>query len=338
MSGKVLPLLKTPPVIGYQHHAYVLGILLAADNESILWFYNNYIQLEYTPHDRCHFNFYRAPWESLPFFEYEFISKSTLTRHGISIHDYIADKIENGYYIIADLDEFYIPCRIPHNKNHYYHDNLIFGYDRIHENYDIIGFTDDRQYSCTKVDYESLEAALFSNEKSEFGTVPRPIIFALRKKRDYKFAIDIALICDLMSDYLNSGDTSCRYRFYDASSDGRIFGINACRELSSVLENYLTDSREIDIRPFQILWEHKKSMSSRIQYLYSNNFVNDIKDILEGCKCLEKKALAIRNTVLMFEITKNPKIIPGVIAELNSIIIEEMEILKQFLISMKVQN
>jgi len=48
-----------------------------------------------------------------------------------------------GYYVDIHLDQYYLPKddEYGHESVHFYHDTLVFGYDREQKTFDILGYT-----------------------------------------------------------------------------------------------------------------------------------------------------------------------------------------------------
>ena len=47
--------------------------------------------------------------------------------------------IDRGYYIYMELNEYYIPNRPAYKNHNFYHDLLIYGYNKSNQNHDAAG-------------------------------------------------------------------------------------------------------------------------------------------------------------------------------------------------------
>ena len=119
---------KSPPIMGYLHHAYLLSIAMNYP-DLIPWYYSNYIQLYYFATSTNKIDFYVnfSIFEKCPFLTYEYIDKETVINN-----DYISiinSYLSNGYYLCTHLDEFYIPGKGSYKKSTFNHECLIYGCD-----------------------------------------------------------------------------------------------------------------------------------------------------------------------------------------------------------------
>jgi hypothetical protein len=74
---------------------------------------------------------------------------------------------------------------------------------------------------------------------------------------------------------------------------------------------------ECDIRIPHLLWEHKKTMVSRIEYLIENKYLDNSSEILTTYIELQNTAIQIRNIILKYYRIKNKKLIETVIDSLE---------------------
>lgn len=325
-----LPFELNVPVKGYQHHAYLLGVLFATDPQAMIWVYNYFVQLQYNIYNKkCSFNFYKGEVE-FPrlFFDSECINKAALLDFHIPITEFIKYKIENGYYIRFKLDGYYLPNQRAYQKEHFWHDILIYGYaDGI---FQTAGYDAQMRYGTAIISEDILKAAFYSKFCSENSSPGKDIVLFRRCLSGRKLDIDVMLIYDQLFDYIYSGNTAERYGFYDLTGGKKIFGLRACEQLKTLLRGYY-----IDIRPFHILWEHKVCMQARLQFLSDSGFISHNKKEIELYQKLVNDALLIRNGILKVTVKYDVESVKHIQNMLDTLIYEEKCLLTSILEEMK---
>lgn len=317
MQNIILPLNLDPPIKGYQHHAYKLGVLLAEDDKYMNFLYNRYIQLQYIPKNTCGFNFYCGVWEfPFFFFESEYIQMSTLAALKVSVLDYIWEKLSMGYYVLCDFDEYYVRGKKSYMKMHFIHDTLIYG----SENgcFILAGYDESNHYGVQKIANEDFEKAFWSDYDEKKKDRRGRIIAFKRKPRTED--ININLISSLLYDYINSCNTATRNYFYDISGENNLFGLAACKKLKESIYE------KIDVRFFHIFWEHKDLMQKRVRHLINLGYIKEYRD--EAYREIVHKALILRNIAIKLHIRDSEKEKERAVNLIESINNSEKEILE----------
>jgi len=270
MKSNTLPLIESPPIVTYQHHAFYLGILFT-DKKSLPWFVSNYINLIYDRREKLKINFVLGEeYFDMDCFTYNKIGYdlSLDIFNSNELTEIIKRMIDGGYYVLGAFDEFFVPNRFASGKYHHAHDFLLYGYDDDDMSFQIIGYTDKNTYKKGQLPFNELKSALYSVR-------PNWVNF-FKIKEDYDFIFDSHQVKKLLFDYLHSkasyGHDPC-----DACS----FGINATLDFVNELDDNLN---LFDLRYFRLFWEHKKCMISRLEYLHENRYLPDnsvINDYLE---------------------------------------------------------
>ena len=343
MVEKILPY-KIPPVYAYLHHAYTLGVLLCyADTEQ--WFSGNYIQL------MCNTDFSKELWfdffvgdnyGGLPWFNYHIFDKSILNISENGLHEFVQYSINQGYYLHLYLDEYYLPCRPFYHSTHFTHCNLIYGYDCENENYHVAGFNNKMNFALSTISFTQF-AGSFGAENTDLNNVRAYKNFLFKKKKITRYDFEMSKTIDILNDYLLSRNCSEKPGlYYDLDSDLRFTYLNIAAHLKDqvfglgvydCLINYLDSrmSREIDIRAFHCLWEHKKCMLLRIMYLGSRGYLKDYYPVYNEYEEITNIALHVRNLALKYSITENVNTIKRVINMLKEIHERELSLIPNLL-------
>ncbi|BCJ95338.1 hypothetical protein acsn021_29070 [Anaerocolumna cellulosilytica] len=300
------------PIKVYQHHAYTLGILLNSEKE-YMWLYNNYIQLAFTKSlGWDSFNFYMDYITHQPVFTREHLSDSLLKSNHIKALDYIFNALNEGKYVLACVDEFYIPNRRAYQKFNYVHDILIYGYDDELMEFEVAGYDDRMNYSITKVPYKNMELS-----KPQY-------IDILSVNSKYPFEMNIKSILLQLKQYINEIDNLLLGDMYRSD---RTYGIEACLDILDMYKEEFRLNHLCDIRPIYLLVEHKECMYKRIELInkiYNIKPEEDYYYIVEGF-------LILKNLLLKYNYTQSDRSIDVFVEKFHKYIMEEKRYLNTYI-------
>lgn len=332
MAQKKLPF-KLPPIQSYLFHTFRLGIIWDRV-ECLPWFYSNYIQLlcQETPSDgqnQFHFDFFPmyynhvdVPWLYGP----HFFDKDTVFNCNIDINQLIIQYIDRDYYLYAVVDEFFIPNRSSYQTRHYYHDNLVYGYDTERKMFNIAGF-DDRflRVSESEVDFMEYHNAFMSKESLSPW---RKRVTCFKKSDPYQYDLDLKLISEFLNEYLLSIDSSHRLRMVHNPENNITYGMKVYECLRRYLELVLMDQIGGNIvLPVNIFCEHKACMLLRLKYMEENGYLDNGGLIYERYQNIERNFLIARNLMIKYTGSKNQRDISRVIDIVHKMESEEREAL-----------
>lgn len=290
MDSKKLPFVD-PPITGRLHIAFPLGIMLNNDN-CWDWYYSRYIQLmcntvtiednRYT--DLMDLDFvvdylwWRNCWldgEVIPV-------KKLINRYSIDLHEFIMESIDEGYYLYTMLNEFFVPERYYYGKKNFDHDNIIYGYNRQERTYNVIAYNDREVYSRNQVTFDDLHKGFMETSGDQWFVRSK-----MKNKKSYE--LNIKLIHNSLKEYINSSPP------LDFCLENIAFGLETFDYIKKYLISWQGD---YDVRPLHTMWEHKKCMTMRIDYLHENNYLSHIDKYYDKGLLLQKKLFAQRNNLL----------------------------------------
>ena len=226
------------------------------------------------------------------------------------IVEFIINAIDSNTYVDIWLDEYYIPVKNAYKRYSKPHNNLVYGYDKEKKYFYMAGYVQDGvnqfvgTYGIFHITFNELYDAykncpynewyksiyLYSIE-SHGGTIEK-----------YKF--NIGTVKRSLESYLYSENSLFNYANVVPKTNRFSFGLDVYQDLLSNLDmgHYYPD----DIRPLELLVEHKKCMVDRIIYLYSKKYISK-----EECEMLNlfsseilKYTLKARNLQLKYIISK----------------------------------
>ncbi len=343
MSSKALPI-TIPPIIGYTVHAYPLTVAFSSE-KCLPWFFSNYIQLvSNTEYDGIFLDFLTLcnilngnRWidflfPGIPWLNCYSIEDFVITKCNLDINSLIKAALDENNYLVLFLDEFHIPNRRTFQRSSFFHENFIYGYDTDTKTYDILGFDERRLFSSGKISFQDLEQAYMSNHLNN------PVASSIRQMKidnNYFYDLDLQLISDSLLDYINSRNTCYVYNSIRNPRKNCVYGISIYNELIKYFELLYNDNIRYDIRPVHILWEHKKCMLLRLEYLSKRYSEAELYDIYERYTVIEQKCLSIRQSLIKYSISKQPSLISNIISTLKFVYEFEQKTLNQLILKIQ---
>lgn len=301
-----------PPIETYQGLSFVLGCILGNENSRALYT-NNYINIECARTTELHelqIYFTRAMWGDYwerTIAELDLYKVQHISRH--KFFDFINERIEqNNYLLLYEVDEYYLSHSVYYHKRHVRHDLYIWGYDDGY--YEAMAYK-ERKLTLFKINRSEIIKALYNakiGKEVEFCT--------FRIQPHVHVSLSIKEVCNEMEKYLLGEG-------YNQEGDElMVFGINVYDMLLNCVERKInTEDRTIDIRPFRIIWEHKKIMVDRMTKL-EFCFKNPEEMQAEYIR-IERKTYKIFLDALKCSIRYNSKILSEIIVDIDNIRNEE---------------
>lgn len=330
MTQSILPICKNPPVKGYQFYAYQLSVICTKDNY-LSGLSNHFIQLYCNPKDVL-LSFYEPFfwYTSNPWFNYEWISQKTIRTMSLKLSDVIINYIDNKQYVLAIVDDFFIPERRAYKSFHNRHDILIFGYDTKNKQYDAMSYNNKGEYTHIKVSFQDLEKAFYALDINDNCIIP----YKLKSDIDYNFNPNRTK--SLLIDFLYSNNTSEKLKELIVSQylPDHVFGINTYSHLINDLKLIKEGKIKNDIRSLHFLLEHKNRMLSLINFMGENGYLKSSDILLKDYKSIANKALVAKNLQIKYGLTDNSDDINEIINLLTLITQEEANVIENILDSL----
>lgn len=337
---KILPLAETP-IRGLLGDAYMTSIVLTKE-QNYAWFYSNYIQLycghgyngDLVPRIKNYngFNILGKVGypNNNPLIRYNILEKSLVNQNVPDIQSFLINCLDKNKYIFSMVDEFYVPNTGAYQKYHFLHANCVYGYDQ--EGVYSKVYNSKREYSSTYIPIDAYICSLFVPEAQEeeykyiyLMELLSGTIFNHELSRFDHYEFDIDYVREQFEDYLQARNSSERYRiFNNPAIDGKAhYGMAVYKQLinyySITLETKEARSLSIAIRDMHVLWEHKKVLRSRVEYMEQNGYLAPNRILSDMCIEIELEALVLRNIALKFEASENFEHLVNIIERLNKL-------------------
>lgn len=172
----------------------------------------------------------------------------------------IRNMIDRGWYVyFGGVDDYYMKGRAGYHTRHYLHDGLICGYDSEKNTYSIFVYDEHMRYSLFEMPQRCFDRARKSSE--QMGCCG---MFVAVRVQPIQIALEPMLMLEKLRDHL-SPPSAWNYDERGVT----VYGIEthecAIHYIKSVA--VLEGERNIDIRPFKMLLEHKRFMLERLEAL-----------------------------------------------------------------------
>lgn len=323
MSDIRLPIKKNPPYKSFQESAFYLGILLT-DPKYINEFFNSYINFAISTN-----GWFRACTPKYNWYDYSECDceiESIIIKgnpYNISKGDpyeslvkLMQKKIASGYFVQGFCDEFYIPSKFNYNKNHNFHDYLLYGHNNEEKYFIALGYTDNWKYEEYKISYSEMYDSIKWTKENNICALNNGVAKYefIKPKAGKRYLFDIKKVKEELYNFLTSQDSIDRTNIY---------GINACSIFCETLKE------KFDIRSLRVVMEHSSIMADRIEYI-SNNLGIQLDDIICRYSKVKNNSKIMFYTALKYLITNREYLKEKVEKMVREIFDEEIPILKDF--------
>ena len=228
--------------------------------------------------------------------------------------------VNDHYYVYCYLDEYYMPDTGFYQKEHFCHDNLIYGFNNDRQKFYSIGVGPDGIIRDTNIDYEVI-AGVVKKEENRFKFF-RPDI-----AKSYRFNLDT--LKWQIRDYLRAENTCASFNDLSLFEDQTVLGVDTYNHLMDYFRAYMRGELEFDIRNAYLLFEHKKLSCGRMRYL---SCIADIDpNLLPLCERNEQDADIVKNLLLKSSFQKSDRILDKFIRLTETIRACEISVLEEIL-------
>lgn len=337
---KILPV-TYPSITSWTWHANLFAIIQELP-EAQDWIYSNYIQVQCQPDFKEEHLFF----EFIPFFKSildcpvlhnQYIDRKMIRDKWIDMKDFLVYCIDNDYYIYGICNERYML----NLHQDFYHELFIYGYDFKEQTFCCADFTFTgiNKYSFSRKPFEQVcQGFVDVTDETDYllGWEGGFVLSRVYKPKD-KYEIDVNYIKRNIREYLDGFNSNIHFglvynkktlshhRANGTPLAFHEFGI----KVYDVLITYLCeikDPAKIDIRPFHNMYEHKKLMTKRIEYLEKKKIINN--DVNNDVYLqIEEKSLVLCNMIIKYKLKSSCKALEQILSKLREIrLIEEKEL------------
>lgn len=335
LMSKLLPI-GSPLVYGYLCNAYPLSIV-SVEDKYLDWFYSNYIQMVTHLPSGTFFTFYTPYYEwyeylrQCPFIEYQKLGTDIMEQHPEGILQFIMDRIDKDWYVELYLDEYFLSSKRAYQRFHFPHEILIYGYNKEEAKFNTIGYNERTIYGHYEIGFEEfLEAYKNCFRDQVWEKVPyQKFLYLLQYNSNYEFPFDTRLVIDSLKEYLSGYNSSNHFRALKpptvAPNEGLYsYGTDLYKRFNEFLQYKVGEQKqEMNVRFSHTMWEHKKIMLQRIQYLGEKGLLSDKAEYYSEFEKVEKKALIVLNSCIKYQIKPSEIVLQSLLETSSEV--EQME-------------
>lgn len=330
-----------PSIQTFLNHAYPLAIL--EKNLTFQdWFFTNYTQL-YTFNNRKNptndfkidFFSYNDKYPKIPFLEYSNFNKDTMQLLNIDILTFVLEHINLNYYIEVGIDEYYWHSKSKYMKEHFHHDNLIYGYNLEEQKLYYLGYNSKMIFGEHVVYFNEFILSFTEDPVSTLKLIkdftPELLSETTRYVYHDNLTFDINIFKQYLVDFLESRNSFITHK----GAEDSVFGLDIYEQL---IHKFIDRPKVIkDIRLYRIIWEHKMIMIKRVEYLKKNNHLSNenYEYILENMRKLSGECIILRNIAMKYLLTNNESILSSIILKISQVKLAEKEVLEKLLMSLR---
>lgn len=347
---KELPIKPDPPVLLYLHHALVLSMLLPRE-KGINWLYENFIQVfgsKESTMDNFLYEFYPNHFEytETDIFSIISLNEKIMELKSADLIEKIIQWLNNSYYVQLHICESEVPGTYLHFEQYpMIHQIFIYAYDLRKKIVKILNFDESMRFTSIDVGFDVLIKA-FESKKTKTclknalwnkNNKAREYDIRLYKLKDTYFTEENGVDTDQMksrlSDYLLAKSSLVKDTYIHRYYGRCVWGLDTYREIHKHLE--VKRGKELDHRAFQGLWEHKKLMVKRIEYLYSNGKIQKYSKNYKEAVFLEEAANKVRLLSIKYNLTRSVGVLDKIKKLLDSVEQKDKKLMEQLLNDIK---
>ena len=310
---KELPL-TVPPINGLQYIANPLAIILN-DEQGWTWFFCDYVQLIWYKEEKL-LSFYNKYINEIPTcipcLEFQCLEKKFAIKN-INVIQFMIDAINEGWYIFSSYDEQYIPNTYGYSqKKCWYHDFMMHGYDLDKREFFFTIYTKRGKYERNVVEFDKFLEGFLNSQSTNFQ-FNRINLF--RKNEKYVFYFDKEELIKQMEWYIESRCEDVKYTV-PYWHEEKVYGLKVYDYIIDIFKE--VDNSIWDMRMLHMLWEHKKCMKMRIDYMISHKIIKENVDLVTMFEEMEHKAEQLKLIQLKMRIKNDMSLCKKIVIELEN--------------------
>lgn len=331
----ILPIAE-PDITSYYHLACFLSVLYT-DTDALRWVYSNFVQLNMKDVGGTMWVDYytQTPYDHLvPSLTGALhVNRNMILRYSPSFTGFVRDSIDEGFYVSTNVDEFYIPGTAAYQNRSNAHGLFIHGYDDDSRSFHATGFLANQRYGGTIVGYDEMEEAFMKLEPDDdFHFTVYTHLFRLNPKHKPNYDFNVPWVMEQLEDYWQSKPSDRRMLAYEERKTiPSVWGMDVYDSLIRLIERHIAKEVILDHRPFYVLWEHKKMMNRRIDYMERQGYYVCSPKVVEGYQNIEKSGMVILNLILKYWMSKDNRYLEQLAERLSRLKSEESPVIERML-------
>ncbi len=298
-KGVVLPVCR-PSIASFLHHANSLCIVETLPRARH-YLVNYFLQLYVGAGHEGNIDFYSCDgmYPRYPFIHRGWLPTLTLKAMSNSLADLACGMLDSGCYLDALLDEYYLSAHWAYRRQHYLHQNLIYGYSREQGKFLAMGFDRVGRYEKFTISFDEFAEGIAGD--AGLSVVGRTELVEYNNSEPFS----PLLITTYLRDFLDS-----RNSFKSFRPPSGIFGLATYDKAIDDLETGMRMGAAIDIRPWSVFHEHKEKLLALHDYLVEEKKLVLPEQAREDLAALRDDFLWLRNHLMESAVERKQVNIP----------------------------
>ncbi len=272
---KELTVVMQKDITVYLHWSLPLCVVLAHD-KFLPWFYNKFIQIfSHTNENGFVLLNYLENYNNIcEIGKYQGLGVNVL-KNIPSIIDFVIENINNGYYLIINLDESLLPNKTAYGSDHFIHESLIYGYDNEIGQIKAIGFNENHMFTKIEFEYDlfvkAYESAKINYRETSMHCEWASIRLVKINESDNEYPFSLQVFTQELKNYLFSIQDKAKTYIYDLEHKGGSYecGFKVYDVYINNLKKMLDGIFTMDYRATHLLAEHKRCIYNRLVFIMS---------------------------------------------------------------------
>ena len=354
MKEKKLPV-SNPILSAYPELGQTFSIIDYDDPESLAWMFSNFVQIyvhrgrrtTYTESLPLHY----TAGHKIPTLYHYCIGKKMIEKKYESLSAFLVESVDAGYYASLILDRYYLSSSFNYHRVHKYHNILIYGYNT--EKKVFYGRDNEGPYVDIVYSFKEIESAYEKGyECEDFGNNAAGAVILAERMKNVLYEFNVNYLINELEFYLRSyGSEVCagynpvrHYRAQLPRVQIKYFNMGVYDYFREMLRDP-ESTGGVDLIACYVFYEHKCFMKKRVEYLISQEYLDETTLLREKAEEIEKHAHIFFHAVLKSsrvqtggEVLKKVKHILDISRLLDQIREEEISFVRGLIDELKRKN
>lgn len=333
---KILPVCHPAPLKCYLPFS-ILSSIATANLCNHNWIHTNFIQL-YRHYGTGKIESY--PMQDFMYYDQKYFRVNEMNNynHKFRRELFVEDIIfwlDSDNYVVVYADENKIPGTRYYQQRSLLHSQFIFGYNQEKRTFKLMNFSKKKDdLDIIDIPYDSIVRAFFDESTIELyqaESLPwiakgkqyrvELIRFIGEKSQYYDDGVDLQYVAFEIENYLFSKNSSVFTHNFSGQLKG-VWGMDLYKEMQEIIEK---ESDMLDIRVFQLIYEHKFYMLERLKL-----FGREMESVSQKYEKTVSMALSLKGLCIKYKITLSEIVLIRMTGILNDIRAIEIECLSEF--------
>ena len=187
--------------------------------------------------------------------------------------------IRKGMYVLLNSDVSKIRGTAYYGQGEFIHNHMILGYNDVDRTFKCLNFNRNRQIAVIDVSSDDVVDSVYQASRLSAFTLLMP-----KRRQTYDF--DLKLYSSMLKEYLQGINSFRGVSFFFNNPGDFLWGIDTLVGMRDFVALSYNRNEYLDIRPFQALYEHKKSLHNvRSTYRFRDYRSNRNTICSCGTKC-----------------------------------------------------